>query len=44
MKTSRLGCLHRVPKNPGKLKARLIAVVPHPRDAKAVATPESKRE
>lgn len=38
------GCLHRVSKNPGKMKTRLIAVVPHPRDAKAVATPESKRE
>jgi hypothetical protein len=33
-----------VSKNPGKMKTRLIAVVPHPRDAKAVATPESKRE
>lgn len=31
-------------KNPGKTKTRLIAVVPHPRDAKEVATPESKRE
>ena len=38
------GCLHRVSKNPGKLKTRLIAVVPHPRDAKEVATPKSKRE
>jgi len=28
----------------GKRKTRLIAVVPHPRDAKAGATPESKRE
>jgi hypothetical protein len=33
-----------VSKNPGKMKTRLIVVVPHPRDAKAVATPESKRE
>jgi NADPH:quinone reductase-like Zn-dependent oxidoreductase len=38
------GCLHRVSKNPGKMKTRLIAVVPHPRDAKEVATPKSKRE
>src|SRR6516225_10654759 len=38
------GCLHRVSKNPGKMKTRLIAVVPHPRDAKEVATPNSKRE
>jgi uncharacterized membrane protein YphA (DoxX/SURF4 family) len=36
MKISRLGCLHRVSENPGKLKTRLIAVVPHPRDAKAL--------
>ena len=38
------GCLHRVSKNPGKMKTRLTAVVPHPRDAKEVATPNSKRE
>ena len=38
------GCLHRVSKNPGKMKTRLIAVVPHPRDTKEVATPKSKRE
>src|SRR5262249_14444608 len=28
------GCLHRVSKNPGKVKTRVIAVVLHPRDAK----------
>src|SRR5262249_43634305 len=28
------GCLHRVTKNPGKVKTRVIAVVLHPRDAK----------
>ena len=38
------GCLHRVSKNPGKMKTRLIAVVLHPRDANEVATPKSKRE
>src|SRR5262249_37499386 len=38
------GCLQRVSKNPGKMKTRLIAVVLHPRDAKEVATPKSKRE
>ena len=37
------GCLHRVSKNPGKVKTRLIAVVLHPRDAKEVATPEPKK-
>ena len=38
------GCLHRVSKNPGKMKTRLIAVVPNSRNAKAAATPASKRE
>jgi quercetin dioxygenase-like cupin family protein len=37
------GCLHRVSKNPGKVKTRLIAVVLHPRDAKQVAIPEPKK-
>ena len=36
------GCLHRVTKNPGKVKTRLIAVVLHPKDAKEIAVPESK--
>jgi quercetin dioxygenase-like cupin family protein len=38
------GCLHRVSKNPGKVKTRLIAVVLGPRDAKQVAIPEPKKE
>src|SRR5262245_47686453 len=38
------GCLHRVSKNPGKVKTRLIAVVLHPRDAKEVAVPESRKD
>ncbi len=38
------GCLHRVSKNPGKVKTRLIAVVLHPRDKKEIAVPESKKE
>jgi quercetin dioxygenase-like cupin family protein len=38
-----IGCLHRVSKNPGKVKTRLIAVVLHPRDAKEIAVPESKK-
>ena len=37
------GCLHRVTKNPGKVKTRLIAIVLHPRDAKEIAVPESKK-
>ena len=38
------GCLHRVTKNPGKVKTRLIAVVLHPRDKKEVAVPESGKD
>ncbi len=38
------GCLHRVSKNPGKVKTRLIAVVLHPRDKKEIAVPESKKD
>ena len=38
------GCLHRVTKNPGEVKTRLIAVVLHPRDAKQVAVPESRKD
>lgn len=35
------GCLHRVSKNPAtRGNTRLIAVVVHPRDAKAIAIPE----
>jgi quercetin dioxygenase-like cupin family protein len=37
-------CLHRVSKNPGKAKARVLAVVLHPRDAKQLAVPEPKKE
>jgi quercetin dioxygenase-like cupin family protein len=38
------GCLHRVTKNPGKVKTRLIAVVLHPRDAKEIAVPASSKD
>ena len=34
------GCLHRVSKNPGKAKTRVLAWVIHPRDAKELALPE----
>jgi len=36
--------LHRVSKNPAaKGNARVIAVVPHPRDAKQIAIPEPNK-
>ncbi|WP_165227278.1 cupin domain-containing protein [Aquisphaera insulae] len=34
------GCLHRVSRNPGKVKARLLAWVIHPREAKDIVIPE----
>jgi quercetin dioxygenase-like cupin family protein len=34
------GCLHRVSKNPGKTKTRVLAVILHPHDAKQIAIPE----
>jgi quercetin dioxygenase-like cupin family protein len=37
------GCLHRVSKNPGKGKTRVLAWVVHPRDAKALVIPEPKK-
>ena len=37
-------CLHRVTKNPGKVKTRLIAVLLHPREAKEIAVPESRKD
>ena len=37
------GCLHRVARNPGKVKARVLATVVHPRDAKSISTPEHKK-
>jgi len=33
------GCLHRVSRNPGKMKARVLAWVLHPRDAKDLVIP-----
>ncbi len=36
------GCLHRVTKNPGKVKTRVLAWVLHPRDAKDLVIPEPK--
>lgn len=37
------GCLHRVSKNPGKVNARVLAWVLHPRDAKDLVIPEPKK-
>ena len=37
------GCLHRVSRNPGKVKARILATIVHPRDAKQISTPEPKK-
>ena len=36
------GCLHRVAKNPGKVKTRVLATILHPRDAKQISVPEKK--
>jgi quercetin dioxygenase-like cupin family protein len=33
------GCLHRVSRNPGKVKLRMLAWVLHPRDAKDLVIP-----
>ena len=39
------GCLHRVSKNPAAQgRTRVLAVVLHPRDAKMLAIPESKKQ
>ena len=37
------GCLHRVSRNPGKVKTRMLAWVLHPRDAKDLVIPEPKK-
>ena len=37
------GCLHRVGRNPGKVKTRILAWVLHPRDAKSIVIPEPKK-
>jgi quercetin dioxygenase-like cupin family protein len=36
------GCLHRVSRNPGKAKTRIVATIVHPRDAKKISVPEKK--
>jgi quercetin dioxygenase-like cupin family protein len=37
------GCLHRVSKNPGNTRTRVLAVVLHPHDTKQLSTPEPKK-
>ena len=37
------GCLHRVSRNPGQVKMRMLAWVLHPRDAKDLVIPEPKK-
>lgn len=37
------GCLHRVSKNPGKARTRVLAVLLHPQDAKQISIPELKK-
>ena len=37
------GCLHRVSRNPGKVKTRVLAWVLHPRDERALVIPEQKK-
>jgi quercetin dioxygenase-like cupin family protein len=38
------GCLHWVSKNPGKVKTWVVAWVLHPRDAKEIVIPASKKD
>jgi quercetin dioxygenase-like cupin family protein len=38
------GCLHRVSKNPGKVKTRVLATILHPRDAKQISVPEPAKK
>ena len=37
------GCLHRVSKNPGNARTRVLAVLLHPQDTKQISTPEPKK-
>jgi quercetin dioxygenase-like cupin family protein len=37
------GCLHRVSRNPGKVKMRMLAWVLHPREAKDLVIPEPRK-
>jgi quercetin dioxygenase-like cupin family protein len=37
------GCLHRVSKNPGTVRTRVLAVMLRPQDSKQLSTPEPKK-
>jgi len=37
------GCLHRVSRNPGNVKARVLATILHPRDGKPITVPEPEK-
>jgi len=37
------GCLHRVSKNPGNARTRVLAVLLHPHDTKQISTPEPNK-
>jgi quercetin dioxygenase-like cupin family protein len=37
------GCLHRVSRNPGNTKTRVLAVILHAHDSKQISTPEPKK-
>ena len=38
------GWLHRVSRNPGKVRTRVLATVLHPRAGKPITVPESEKE
>lgn len=38
------GCLHRVSRNPGKVKTRVLATILHPRDGKPITIPEPEKK
>jgi quercetin dioxygenase-like cupin family protein len=38
------GCLHRVSRNAGKVKARVLATILHPRDGKPITIPEPDKK
>jgi quercetin dioxygenase-like cupin family protein len=37
------GCLHRISRNPGGARTRVLAVVLHPQDVKQLSTPEPRK-
>jgi quercetin dioxygenase-like cupin family protein len=39
-----IGCLHRVSRNPSKVKTRVVATVLHPRDGKPITIPDQAKK